>query len=193
MAKESKGTESPITIFGKEYSGIREAINALKPNVSEGVIRARKRYDWTPEEMFGLVERDKRKGKKEKIKKNKYKENRMLKQIVVEGVEYPSVVDAAKAYKIEPTIVYNRVARKKKEYIEKYGSLPKSELNKIIEDAVVTPKQVTPVTIDGVTYRSKYDALNKIGKVNLSTFDSRQREGKTLKYSLGLVSRDCDG
>lgn len=196
MAKKSKGTESPIIIFGKEYSSIREAINALKPDVSEGVIRARKRYGWTPEEMFGLVERDKRKGKKENIKKNKNKESRMFKKIMVKGIEYASMVDASKAYNIEPTIVYNRIAVKKKKAIKEYGdfdNIPDSVLQEIIEKAVITPKQVTPVTIDGITYRSKYDALNKIGKVNMSTFDSRQREGKSLKYSLGLVDTDREG
>lgn len=197
---ESKGNETPVVIFGKEYPSIRIAYNALKPDVTENTIRQRlkykEKYGWTDEEAFGLVERKRKKRTVKKNKdtqnvENKNKESKMRRKVIVDGVEYPSTRAVINAYKADEKVVYNRVSLKSRKLKEELGrELTDKEKDKIIEDAVKKPKQITPVVVDGVEYRSPNDYFTKNGKVKLSTFNYRRSLEKPLKYCAGVEDKD---
>jgi hypothetical protein len=175
--KFSKKSEAPIEIYGKKYSGIREAIEKLKPDVTEVTIRARKRYDWTPEEMFGFEKRDKRKEKSEEKKKRE--RHYTDEEIIVEGVKYNSISEACEKYDINPTVVYNRLAQNKNN-------------RWTIESAILTPKRDRSVVVKGKKYKSSYAAFKEIGKVSFTTYQGRISMGKSLEESLGLVDMNQD-
>ena len=174
-----KKSESPIVIYGKEYSGISEAIKMLKPDVSEVTIRARKRYGWTPEQMFGFEKRDNRKGEKEEGKSREllHKDE----DIIVNGVEYDSIAQACKDYDITPAVVYNRLAQNKKK---------KPSEQWTVETAITTPKKDNSVVIKGKKYKSAYAAFKEIGKVSFTTYQGRKALGKRIEVCLGLEDDD---
>lgn len=195
----SKGNETPVVIFGKEYPSIRIAYKALKPDVSENTVRARLRYKekygWTDEEAFGLIKRKRRRRtvKKDKnsndVKNNK--EKKMRTTIKVKEVEYPSIKAAIDAHKATPSIVYNRVSLKTRQKEEALGrELTEEERNRIIEEAILTPKQLKTIVVDGVKYRSANDYFTQHGKVKLSTFNYRRSLGKPIKYCAGVEDED---
>lgn len=173
--RKHKKSESPIVIYGKWYPSISDAIEKLKPDVAEVTIRARKRYGWTPEQMFGYEKRDKRKEKKD----TKEKRERVIQdeEIVVNGVKYSSIREACDDHDIKPSVVYNRLSQNKNKPPEKQWT---------IESAITTPVKVRSVVINGVKYRSANDAFNKIGKVSFTTYQGRREMGKRLEVCLGL-------
>jgi hypothetical protein len=181
--RQSKKTETPIVIYGREYPSIKDAIEKLKPDVSEVTIRARRRYGWTPEEMFGFEKRDRR---HEKVKNNN-KEKSMeavreeKEKIVINGVEYDTIKDACEDYDIDPKVVSNRMYQNR---------LKKDSEKWTLETAITTPTRINPVYVRGVKYRSANAAFNELGKVTLSTFQSRRRAGKSLEDCLGLNDED---
>tara|TARA_R110002020_G_scaffold15528_6_gene55156 strand:- start:8348 stop:8902 length:555 start_codon:yes stop_codon:yes gene_type:complete len=182
-SRESKKTETPIVIYGREYPSIRDAIEKLKPDVSEVTIRARRRYEWTPEEMFGFEKRDRRHDRET----NNYKEKSMeavkeeKEKIVINGVEYDKIKDACEDYDIDPKVVSNRMYQNRSK---------KNSAKWTLETAITTPTRIKPVYVRGVKYRSANAALNEIGKVTLSTFQSRKRAGMSLEDCLGLNDED---
>jgi hypothetical protein len=168
--RKPKDTEAPIVINGVEYSSIREAIKVLKPNATENTIRQRKKYDWTPEEMFGLVERDNRKNPTKPKEKTKERPGRKGREIVIDGVSYATIKEACEAYGITPSKVYSRLQQ-----------------GKDIEEAIKTPSIDRSVTVQGVKYRSALEAYHAVGKVPYSLFQSRFARKESIDFCLGLT------
>ena len=93
-SRKKKRSTKPIAIGGNQFSSYREA--AMFHGVNRHVFANRLRAGWTPEEAAGLVARE--------------RHSNNGKRVQVEGKEYASIKEAAKAYRISLTTVYGRRA-----------------------------------------------------------------------------------
>jgi len=155
------GKEKTIVLEGKEYPSISDAARAY--NLSLNTVKSRLRLGWSTEEAFGIKPRErKRKGK----------------TVVVDGKEYPSISDAAKAYNLSLVTVIKRMKRGWS--IDKaFGIKPRGRKGKT-------------VVVDGKEYPSISDAA-KAYNLSLNTVRSRLRLGWSIDEAFGVKSRKHKG
>ena len=101
IVKREKHQRKAIEFRGKNYPSLKnlaESYNKPYKLVHERV----KLRGWTLEQSLELVDRP----AKERLGKNK-------RRVIVDGIEYETLSDAARAYKVNPKIVNNRVNKLK--------------------------------------------------------------------------------
>ena len=94
---------------------------------------------------------------------------REKKNYLVDGVIYSSVAELARAYGLDPTLVYNRIRNN--------GWTPERSVKEGITETV---------EVQGITYRSSMNAWDEVGKTSFSTYQGRKLQGFPLEVCLGL-------
>jgi len=151
-----------ITLNGKIYDGLLDAIRQLNLEVNYSTAKARVKRGWSPEEALGLTPRSL--GQRTPV--------------TVSGTEYPSVAEASRQLNLDPRIVRNRLGRKWS---------PEEALE--LGDRH-SGKQAT-ITVSGKVYRSIRAAYKVIKpEVSLSTVVARLATGEwTASQAFGLEYR----
>lgn len=173
---------SKITVNGIEYDTLIEPYELYKPKASYNTIRQRyyyrERYDWTGDEIFELKPRVRTNRPKQKKKLSKEQlERRESDTLIIDGVQYKSKNEAARAFDKEPTLVHNRLSS-----------------GMTLEEACKKPlAKVNPVVVKGEEFRSPMDAFDKLGKVSVSTYQSRRRTVKDRGLDVDKCVDFCIG
>ena len=182
----AKGTT--VVVSGIEYDTLKEPYGIYKPKATYNTIRQRYMINgWTGDETFELKPRIKTRNKKnmdKKLKANNKCKNKNGKY-EIDGIEYDTISDAARAYSKKPTLVHNRLVG---------GQMTLSQACK------KDNQKYHPIEVNGTTYNSPYEAFEAEGKGNISTYQSRKRaelaKGKTIEqciyFCLGLTNESKD-
>ena len=200
-----------IIVQGQRYKSCQEVCRAFQ--VSWEVAKGRIRAGWSPEQVFGIVERE-----------GKFQP----KPVEIEGRLFASLSQAAIAYGINPKVFDARLRKGWSVHraigIEPSGSSqPKpveiegKQFSSLTQAAIaydIAPKifkqrlksgwtvnqavgieaRSIPFTVGGKTFKSMSEAARHHG-VEIATFFSRRRIGWTLEQALGLAdpSNDAGG
>ena len=90
-------------------------------------------------------------------------------ELVVAGIRYDTINQLARAYGLDPHLVYNRIR------VHDYNPT-----------RAVTESTCDSVEVNGTKYRSAYFAWRKIGRTSMSNFSARFRQRLPLPICLGL-------
>lgn len=153
MKKDTK-----VVVNGIQYNTLIEPYEIYKPKASFNTVRQRfyykEKYGWTDDEIFELVPRV----RKERAKPHRRKPVKN-ESLVIDGVEYKSKNEAARAFDKEPSLVHNRISA-----------------GMSLEEACKKPlAKVNPVVVKGKEYRSPMKAFHDLGTIPVSTYQSRRR------------------
>lgn len=172
-----------VVVNGIEYSTLKEPYEIYKPKASYNTVRQRYMINgYTGDEAFELVPRNKKRKPREVSKdKKKVSYKNENGKYEIDGIEYDTISDAARAFGKEPTLVHNRLVGNKMS----------------LEEACKKPiDKYHPIEVNGTIYNSPMEAFEAEGKVPVSTYQSRKRaelaDGKTIEqciyFCLGITN-----
>ena len=156
---DSKRLSRPFILLGIKYNNRSEAARAY--GVSPGAVRTRLKNGWTQEQAFGIAPPP----------ENKHG----TKHVTVEGVQYYSIAEAARAYDKKPVLVRERIIKRGWSIEESLELIPRERIMK---------GKITKV--ENQQYPS-LTAASKAYGLNPKTVQNRIKSyGWTLEQALGL-------
>lgn len=160
--KPREGTE--VIVQGKTYINLLQAYEDLKPSASYNTVRMRIYKGWTGDEAFEVVQRDNKRGSREKC------------LVAFHQGRSWRIPELADHYGIDRTLFSTRFTNG-------------IDVERIIELGCEKLKNV--IIYDGKEYSSLLDVWEQHGEnIKYSTFSSRAKKGWDLKKCLGLTEYD---